>query len=334
MENKKIVFVEPWKVEVQNESFIPELQSDEVIVKKIYSMVSPGTELACLSGADDWFKMPGVPGYSSVSEIIEKGSNVKDFEVGDIVFHYGTHTKYEVTTTGGIFIKVPQNMELKRVPFTRMATIAMTSIRISQIELGDYVAVTGLGIIGNMAAQLAKLQGARVIGMDISEKRLKLASQCGLYKGINSSNDDPREKVLEITNGLGASTAIEATGIPKIAADSLSWIGNFGEIILLGTPRGEYNANVTEILRYCHLANFGSITFKGAHEWRYPVIPNEFIKHSLVRNSHIAFQLLMDNMLVVDPLISHIIAPEEAQSAYDGLRFNKDAYNSVLFNWL
>ncbi|WP_318614496.1 zinc-binding alcohol dehydrogenase [Sporosarcina sp. YIM B06819] len=333
MENKKVVFVAPWKVELQNERFSPELQPNEVIVKKIYTMVSAGTELSCLSGTDEWFQMPGIPGYSAVSEIIEIGTNIKEFEVGDIVFHYGTHTKYEVTTTEGVFLKVPKNLELKWVPFTRMATIAMTSIRTSQIELGDFVSVTGQGIVGNMAAQLAKLQGARVIGLDISENRLELARQCGLYKAINSSNEDSREKVLEITNGLGVSTAIEATGIPKLVEDSLTWIANFGEIILLGTPRGEYNTNATKILQYCHLAHLGSITFKGAHEWRYPVTPNEFIKHSLVRNSNIAFQLLMDNMLVVDPLISHVIAPEEAQSAYDGLRFNKDEYNTVLFNW-
>jgi|SRR5690625_4075428 len=333
LQNEKVVFVEPWKVDMQYERFESKLQANEVLVKKIYSLVSPGTELACLSGDEDWFKMPDVPGYSSVSEVIEIGSDIKAFNVGDTVFHYGNHAKYEITTTDGIFIKVPKGLNLKWVPFTRMATIAMTSLRVSKIELGDDVSVTGLGMVGNMATQLARLQGARVIGLDVSENRLELARQCGLYKGINSGSTDPKEEILELTDGAGVSTAIEATGIPQVAVESLTWIKKFGEIILLGTPRGEHHADITDVLRRCHILGLGSITFKGAHEWRYSITPNEFSKHSLYRNSQIVFKLLMDNMLIVDPLISHVIKPEEAQSAYDGLRFDKDNYNAVLFNW-
>lgn len=87
------------------------------------------------------------------------------------------------------------------------------------------------------------------------------------------------------------------------------------------------------MLNYCHLTSRGNIQFKGAHEWRYPITPNDFVKHSLVRNSHIVFGLMEQGKLLVDSLISHVLPPEAAPQAYDGLRHNKEAYNGVLFDW-
>jgi threonine dehydrogenase-like Zn-dependent dehydrogenase len=334
MDNKKIVFTAPWKVEVQEEKLeTPALGAGEVLLKKIYSLISPGTEMACLSGSEQWFQFPDIPGYAAVSKIVEVGERVSGFAPGDIVFHYGNHSAYQIATVEGVFLKVPDGLDLRWVPFTRMATVAITSVRVSGIELGDDVSVTGLGLIGNMASQLAQLQGARVIGMDLAEERLRIAKACGLAIALDSGKGSIKERIMEITGGVGTSTHIDATGVPKVAVDSLPRISPLGELILLGSPRGEYTANVTDILNYCHLFDRGCITFKGAHEWRYSVEPNPFAKHSLVRNSRIVFGLLEKKKLVVEPLISHILQPEQAPEAYEGLKNNKDAYNGVLFDW-
>lgn len=84
-----------------------------------------------------------------------------------------------------------------------------------------------------------------------------------------------------------------------------------GEIVFLGSPRGEFNGDITNVLNYCHLYNRGCITFKGSTQWRYPVEPNEFVKHSLVRNSNIVFDLMARNKLQIEPLISHVLAPNK-----------------------
>lgn len=333
MNNTKVMFLSPWQVETVEEKFSPQIGDQEVLVKKLYTLISPGTELAMLSGNESWFPMPGIPGYAAVSEIVEVGEGVSEFNSGDIVFHYGNHSKYEVVSIRGTFLKVPKGLDLKWVPFTRMATVATTAIRVSNIEFGDYVSITGLGLIGNMAAQLAHLQGATVIGIDLSGERLRIAEQCGVIHVMSGGKDSVKEQIAEITHGKGVSTHIEATGVPQVAVQSLEWIAKLGEIIFLGSPRGEYNTDVTEILNYCHLYGRGCITFKGAHEWRYPTEPNEFVKHSLVRNSSIVFELMKQNRLQVEPLISHVLKPEEAKKAYEGLRLNKDQYSGVLFDW-
>lgn len=333
MDNKQIVFTQPWTVEVVEESYAqPVLTGNQVLVKKKYTLISPGTELACLSGNEGWFLMPSVPGYAAVSEVVEIGPEVSRYKSGDLVFHFGKHSLYEVTKAEGVFLKVPEGLELKWVPFVRMATVAMTSLRTSSIELGDRVLVTGLGLIGNMAAQLAGLQGASVIGTDLSPERLEIARRCGIDHPI-AGGANLKQMVTELTGGSGVSTLIEATGVPQVALDSVSMVGTYGEMILLGSPRGDYQSNVTELLNAVHLNGRGCVTLKGAHEWRYPVEPNAFVKHSFVRNSEIIFRLLHNNKLQIEPLISHVVRPEEASTAYEGLRNNKDKYSGVLFDW-
>jgi 2-desacetyl-2-hydroxyethyl bacteriochlorophyllide A dehydrogenase len=334
MKNRKIMFVSPLQVETVEEEFTPKpLGDNEVLVKLIYSLISPGTELAMLSGKEDWAKLPLCPGYSSVSRIVEAGAGVNDFQIGDVIFHYGSHSEYQVVETKDVVIKVPEGLDLRWVPFTRMATVAFTSVRVSEIELGDKVSVTGLGLVGNLAAQLARLQGATVIGVDLSTERIRTAKQCGVDYTLDGSGNSLKDQIMDITNGKGVSTHIEATGISQVGIASLEYIGSQGEIILLGSPRGEYNTDITEVLNYCHLYNRGCITFKGAHEWRYPTEPNQFVKHSLVRNSQVVFELMQQNRLQIEPLISHVLKPEQASEAYEGLRTNKDQYNGVLFDW-
>ncbi|MFC3746227.1 zinc-binding alcohol dehydrogenase [Paenibacillus sp. GCM10012306] len=334
MRNRKIMFVSPNQVETVEEEFTaPSLGENEVLVQLIYSLISPGTELAMLAGTEWWAQLPLNPGYASVSRIVEAGAGVKDLKVGDAVFHYGSHSEYQVLEVKEVVLKVPDGLDLRWVPFTRMATVAFTSVRVSNIELGDKVSVSGLGLVGNLAAQLARLQGATVIGVDLSQERLKTASVCGVDHALDGSSGKVKEELMELTGGQGVSTHIEATGISKVAVDSLEYISSQGEIILLGSPRGEYNTDLTDVLNYCHLYNRGCITFKGAHEWRYPTEPNQFLKHSLVRNSKIVFELMLQNRLQIEPLISHVIKPEQASEAYAGLRNNKDQYNGVLFDW-
>ncbi|WP_187274609.1 alcohol dehydrogenase catalytic domain-containing protein [Paenibacillus sp. N3.4] len=136
MKNRKIMFVSPQQVETVEENFIPEtLAGQEVLVQLIYSLISPGTELAMLSGKEDWAKLPVCPGYSSVSKVVEVGKGVKEYVPGDIVFHYGNHSEYQVVPINHVFLKVPEHLDLKWVPFTRMATVAFTSVRVSNIEI-------------------------------------------------------------------------------------------------------------------------------------------------------------------------------------------------------
>ncbi|MEM7124929.1 MAG: zinc-binding alcohol dehydrogenase [Chloroflexota bacterium] len=334
MQNRAITFVARNQVALVTEELDEApLAQGEVLIETLYSAVSPGTELACLSGSEGWFSLPGVPGYSNVGQIIAMGEGVEDLNEGDYVLNFGKHQKYNRRTAKDFLLKVPPEIELQYAPITRLATVAFTAIRTSNIELGDDVAVVGLGPVGNFASQLARLQGGRVIGLDISPKRLEFASTCAIDLAINPTHEDAEALVNEITHNRGVDALIDASGNSAAIVSNLPLIGQTGELILLGSPRGEYTSDVTDLLNYVHLKPRGCITFKGAHEWRYPVQHDPFVKHSIERNAHIVWQLHQESKLNLSQIITHVAKPEEAPFIYEGLRTQKDSYMGIIFDW-
>lgn len=336
MKYKKLLATEPMKVFLVEGEFNDSIvKPTEIVVKTIFSHLSAGTELACLHGLEDWFIIPDTPGYTSIAEVLAKGDEITHVEVGDLVYTYGNHAEYYKLEYGerwhGVCVKLPQGINPEHAAFTHMATIAMTAIRNSNIELGDYVLVTGLGAIGNLAAQLAQLQGATVIATDIDTHRIELAQKSGIDYCINSKKENLSERILEITNGQQVSTYIDATGASAVITDTLKNIQAFGEVILLGSPRAPFQADITKTLQNFHL--FPSLTLKGALEFTYPTHQNDFTKHSIERNASIVMRLINEQKLNIEPIYSHKLLPNAAQSAYDGLKNNPNEYIGVVFDW-
>lgn len=338
MKYRKIVATAINTLELQEDNFNEKIADPkDIIVKNKYSMISAGTELACIAGIESWFNIPGVPGYTSVGEVLETGSAIDEVKKGDIIYTYGPHSEMYKITAGdrwsGMCAKVPEGIRLPLVPFTRMATIAFTSLRMSNIELGDYVAITGLGPIGNIAAQLAGMQGGNVMAFDISEKRLSIAKACGIQNLVNSKDPDLEEKISDFTAGKGFSTYIDATGLSSVIEGFLKNLSLYGEAILLGSPRAPYQTNLTDTLNRIHLWTHGSITMKGALEFRFPTHETEFVKHSTERNARIIMKLIKEDRLKIDPFFTHQTSPSTAQEMYDGLREKKDEFIGVVFDW-
>ena len=337
MKINKLLVPERLKVILVEEEFDNSiLTPKEIVVRTLYSHLSAGTELACIAGIEDWFKIPGTPGYTSIAKVEAKGSEITHVEVGDLVYTYGAHSEYFKLEYGdrwhGLCVKLPTGINLEYAAFTHMATIAITAIRNSNIELGDFVLVTGLGAIGNLAAQLAQLQGAIVIATDIDEHRIALAQQSGICYAINSKRENLREKIMEITNNSLISTYIDATGASAVINENLDNIQLFGEVILLGSPRAPFETNLTKTFQHFHLLPH-CLSLKGALEFSYPTHQQDFVKHSLERNASIVLNLIKENKLLIKPIYSHKISPLEAQSAYDGLKNTPNEFIGVVFDW-
>jgi len=317
------------------------LGSGEALLCTRYTLISPGTELAIYTALDpnvyrsgSWCQYPFRPGYISVGEAIKTGEKTLKIKEGDVVFTYSNHASIaRVNPAETICLKLPGGLDEKQALFARMATIAMTALRVSDGELGDNVAVFGLGLVGVMAAQLFTLAGMNVIGIDQIDKRLETAEKCGIKHTVNPRKTNVREKVLELTNSEGCEVTVEAIGNPATIETCCQITKRLGEVILLGSPRGEYDTNLTEILNYVHLWPRGCLTFKGAHEWRYPIHPMEGSKHSIERNTEIAFRLISEGRLRVNELITHVVRPENMKEAYEGLLNKKEEYLGVIIDW-
>ncbi len=334
---KKILVPSPNIAQVVTDEFDEKLSnSSEVLIKTHFSHISAGTELACIAGNESFFSIPGTPGYTSVGEIIEIGKDVKDLKIGDMVFTYGPHAEYfkiDVTDRWhGVCVKLPDFIDPELAAFTHMGNIAITALRRSNIELGDFVLVTGLGTIGNIIAQLCQLQGGNVIATDINQKRIQIGHDCGIKRTINSSKSDLKEFVDKETNNQLVTTYIDASGMSKVIEASLDCVAPDGETILLGSPRSKYDTNLTKFLQYFHNLPWNH-NMKGALEFTYPTHTNDFNKHSIERNSKIIMNLIQQEKLNIKPLYTQKIKPDEILEAYDGLKNNPEEYIGVLIDW-
>jgi 2-desacetyl-2-hydroxyethyl bacteriochlorophyllide A dehydrogenase len=333
MKDLAVTFTGANQVELVERDVDANLAGGEVLIESLYSAVSPGTEMACLSGRESWFTFPSISGYCNVGRAIAVGAGVTRFSPGDVIFSYGGHQRYLRRGAGDFALKVPAGLDLRYAPLIRLATVASTAIRVSDIEVGDDVAVVGLGPVGNLAAQLAALQGGRVVGIEPLALRRDVARACGVRQTVDPAGEDAAARIGELTGGRGVHSLIDATGNPKAVLGSLPWVGKYGELILLGSPRGQVEADVTDLLNYVHLWPRGCVTFKGAHEWRYPVYRDTFVKHSLERNTEIAWQLVQEGRLILDKLVTHVVSPYEAAAVYGGLADRKSEYMGVIFDW-
>src|SRR6266545_1277165 len=149
LRNARVAITEPGQaeldtVEVDEAAWPP----NEVWIKTHYSLISAGTEGAAFANLTGTHKYPAFPGYASVGEVVHEGTEFPDVKQGDLVFAYGGHHRYARARL--LCLKLPDGVEPSYAPFVRMATVAMTALRVSNIELGDWAAVIGQGSVGTM----------------------------------------------------------------------------------------------------------------------------------------------------------------------------------------
>ena len=334
MKIKKVVFPAVEKVEYQNHELDTEAKKpDDLYLKNEFSVVSAGTECALFRGTESWAKHPISPGYGAVGTAVSVGEGFADIKEGDMVFTYGNHGSY--IKAKRMILKVPDGLDPKLAVIARMAQVSFTPLRTSDAILGDTVAVIGQGLVGNIAAQLFANSGCKVIGIDVMDSRLKLAKECGINYTINAMNENVIENVKEITGGKMCSTVVEASGIPDQSDVAADLAGKKGEVILVGTPRGAFKGDAVEFLRKIHLWENGCVTFKGAHEWKYPdkMSPTNDYKISIEKNIMDYFQLVKGGKLKIAPLISHVADPSDCEEIYEQLNKGNPDYSGVVFKW-
>ena len=176
---------------------IPAIGPDEILVRTTLSQVSAGTEMndvrkRRLAPPDQRgeFADQGL-GYTTVGIVEKVGANVRDFAVGDRVLGQGNHGSFwtvpydQAAVDSGLVNSpylehVPAGLEDVEVVFASLGDVALHAVRHGKIQLGESVAVHGLGQIGLLAMQLAKLSG-RILwsGVDPEADRRELATRPG-----------------------------------------------------------------------------------------------------------------------------------------------------------
>lgn len=316
----------------------------ELLLGIEYSVVSPGTELAFYTGVQREmaaregmaFRYPTGVGYAGVGRVLAKGSDVPDGEygLGDRLLAQPRHASLARVRADQLLLPVPDTVPPRLAGFARLAAIAATALRVSASQAGDWVAVYGLGLIGNFAAQLFALAGCRVIGLELSARRRAIARACGLAHTIDPAAGDPVAAVAAIAGTEGVRMVVEATGNSALALPALRLARRLGEVVLLGSPRAPYQGDFTELLRHVHIRG---VTLKGALGGLLPTRRAEALagagQHSIEGNLAWLLDLIAAGTLKVEPLVLHMVRPDDVQTAYEGHLADPDAYLGTIIDW-
>lgn len=331
MQGERVVFLEPGKVAVEPFT-IPdvELGPYEVTVQTRTTLISPGTELARLHGKlafeDD--VPPNYPmeivGYANIGTVIGAGSKLT-VKPGDRVYTMANHaTVARVDSRHSLCVPVPAGLPDEEAVFVRLATVSMTTLVTTFARPGDRVAVVGLGLVGNLAAQVFQASGMNVDAFDLSPRRRQIAQAAG----IESVHDGSAMGQFDQTHRL----VIEATGSAKALASAVPLAAPGGEIVMIGAPWGGV-ANSVPSSELTRLIFFRFLRLRSGSEWEIPRQPEPLAAGSNHQNSVTALHWLATGRLRGAPLITHRIRPEEAQAAYDGLAEHPNDYLGVIIDW-
>jgi threonine dehydrogenase-like Zn-dependent dehydrogenase len=229
----------------------------------------------------------------------------------------------------GIF-PIPDDVEAVSAAVARMVLIGFTGPQMSGAEPGQTVAVFGLGLVGCLSAQLYQLAGARVIGLDTSPGRCAAAREAGLQTVLDVAPDKQVEAIVELTSGAGADIAVDSVGHTAVIQNALQAVAQYGQVVLLGSPRVPIEGNITDVLNRIHMQ---SLTVRGALEWQLPRHPTRGARHSVEGNLLLALSLIRSEKLKVRGLVSHVVKPGDLGDAYRGMLTEKDTYRGVVVDW-
>ena len=305
----------------------PKLKPGEVRVRSLFSAPKHGSDLRTYRADTKDYTKPfdrarrihaGSPqsptfpmklGNMTVGKIVEVGGEVSDFEVGDRVFGYLPIRETHTVETQRLK-KAPDGMAPEAIVYSDPAGVALGAVRESKLRIGDRVSVHGLGAIGQMALQLARIQGARwIVATDPIPIRCEIANKHGADLVVNPAAQDAGLIIKDQTDKLGVDVALETSGNYAALNDALRAAGYGGTIVSSAYYTGDSHG----------------LSLEGEwHRNRLTIISSRDVSqplrdHPLWDSKRIhqeAFRLLREGRLSVEGLVHPVVSFEESAEAY------------------
>lgn len=330
MKKKQIFFTAP-KIAELLERDIPKLEPDDVLVKMEYTVISGGTERACLLAMNNTSKkFPMSLGYCGVGHVSEIGKNVTTVKCGErVLVYHGNHATHNIRKENEITKVDNEKVSSLEAAFVIIASMSLGGVRKLRIEIGESAMVMGQGILGIFATQFCRLNGANpVISVDLNAERRKLSLALGADFAFDPSKTDFIAKVMDATEGKGVSACVEVTGISEAMQQALGCASYMGRISLLGCTR----VSDTAVDYYTQVHRPG-VQLIGAHNFvrpKFESYPHHWTHHDDCRA---IIKLIAAKRIQVSPIISKIVLPYEAPSLYKSLCEDKNFPIGVVFDW-
>jgi predicted dehydrogenase/threonine dehydrogenase-like Zn-dependent dehydrogenase len=265
-------------------------------------------------------------GYSAAGVVVEAGAEAGGLRAGDRVACAGAgfanHAEYDAVPKN-LMAAIPDVVSYRQAAFTTVGAIALQGVRRAEAALGETVVVVGLGLIGQLAAQLLDAAGCLVIGSDPIAERRELAARLSGAQTIDPIQGDAAAQVIALTGGAGADKVLlcAATTSSQPTNDAFKMCRERGRVVMVGAmgmdlERAEfYNRELDFVIS----RSAGPGRYDRAYEEQGVDYPLGYVRWTEQRNMAAFLRLVADGKLDVDSLIGAEYPVEEADDAYDAI---------------
>lgn len=297
------------------------LPADHLDLAAVASAISPGTEIASAFAAHDPRRFPCRVGYAMVSRVLAAG-HATDFLPGDLVFSMHNHQNRLRCPAAKVW-RLPAGLDPAAATLARLAGVSWSTLTTTRARPPARVAVTGLGIVGHLAAQVFHAAGYQVIACDPDAARRQSIADRGIPAAARLPFDNPQwcEQVDLIVDCSGHEAAV---------LDACKFVRKGGEVVLVGVAwRKRADLSAHDILhavfhRYVHL--------RSGWEWEVPVERQDFHAGSIRENIAGALDWIAAGRIRTDGLFRRI-DPRDCDAAYRDLQNPAGGALTAVYDW-
>ena len=275
--------------------------------------------LPTLDAVRNKLEQPLPLGYCNVGEVLAVGKGVEGFAVGDRVASNGKHAEV-VSVPLNLCARIPAAVSDEAAAFMVVGAIALQGIRLVQPTLGEAVVVTGLGLIGQLALQLLRANGCRVLGIDLDPAKLAIARSFGAEVVNLGAGEDPVQAAERFSRGRGVDAVLvtAATKSSEPMHQAALMCRKRGRIVLVGVTGLELSRDdfFKKELTFQVSASYGPGRYDPNYEEKGQDYPVGFVRWTEQRNFEAVLDMMADGRLNVQPLISHRFTLEQTEAAY------------------
>jgi 2-desacetyl-2-hydroxyethyl bacteriochlorophyllide A dehydrogenase len=309
------------------------LATNEVRIRTLFSGVSAGTELSQYRGTSPFmnrawdpdfrvFRESATPswtfpvrnlGYEEVGEIVETGSGVSKVRIGDRVFGtWGHRTIHQMSEADAEARRMAPDANPRHGMFSHIGAVALNGVHDARVRMGDLVVVFGLGVPGQIVAQIARASGATVVGVDPVASRRDMATRLGIDQVLDPTAGSVADTIKQQTAGRGADICIEVSGAAPALAEAMRTVAYASRVVAMGFFQGElrgvqlgdeFHHNRIELIS----SQISGVAPDGSHRW------------SKLRLWQTAVRMQHEGRLNLLPLITDTVPFAEAPALFDRL---------------
>ncbi|TSA25917.1 oxidoreductase [bacterium] len=330
---------EGMKVVTARKGYIGKAKEKPEQVKQVIESIKTEGLLPTYNKVMNKLDAPAPLGYSCAGEVIDVAEDILDFKIGDYLACGGAGAVHAevVSVPKNLCVKVPEGVKLEYAAYTTVGSIAMQGIRQADLRLGEFCAIIGLGLIGQLTVQMLKAAGIKVAGIDIDKNAVDLSYKSGADISFIRNNESLESSILEFSNGYGVDAVIITAGTSSL--DPVELAGKLcrkkGKVIIVGAvPTGFSRENYyKKELELRMSSSYGPGRYDTDYEEKGIDYPIGYARWTENRNMRAFLELIKSNKLNLDLLTTHIFNFKDAINAYQMIVDKSEPYVGILLKY-